>query len=1082
MLYTYPSNRLENLVVVLDTLMNTIEAEPLQPDIVLVQHPGMQHWLSMELAGQSSNQLCMNIEYPLPVRYFWDLIRLILGPDRVPERSVYTREILSWRLYHLMRQPSITADPLMSEPNRYWQAQPDYLQDSRRFQLAEQLADLYEQYLMYRPEWIEGWQSQPAKHWQALLWKALVAEDPQHPLALMREASDKLHSPAEPLPSHFYIFGINALAPIWLDFLSHLARTAGTDIHLLYLNPSAEHWDQLSSEKQALKTRLKAQAIAQPRANWVDDEAQFIDEAGNPLLTSLGQQGQAFVRLLSEKADFDTQAFTPPEADSHLHRLQLDLLELTDARKAPHAMTNDGSLMISSAHSAFREVQGLHDWLLHQFNADPSLTPKDVLVMCPNVEDYAPFVHAVFSRSFAELSEDVPPLPCSIADRNLKDADPTVAAFLELLTLPDTRFEVSRLLGWLRIPAIADKFNLSSDDLQRITRWLERANVHWGLDGQHKARWSEPSATDHFTWKQGLDRLLLGFAYGDHDAFVNGELLLHDVEGNDALVLGRLTGIIEQLQTIRSELTRARTPSAWQTYLIDQLQIAMLSTQSAYERSNQSILKAINDLTEFANKAHLEATELPLSVIRYVLENAFASPEQTGSQFMTGQITVCSMVPMRSIPFRVVAILGLNDGEFPRNRPPLGFDLMAQQPPRLGDRSRRGDDRYLFLEALMSARDCLYLSYQGLDIRKNEARPASLVLEELFSYLETGYGFDRETDIRQLPLQPFSPKNYQGAYPSFNDQWAHLAQPASIRPSVAELSLPASDLTPGESLGDWLAFLSHPTRVFCEQRLGLYLNTSLTDALQDSEPFALNHLDRYQLQTQTVEALLENDAPDRLIEKAKAASAFPMGERALQTAQSWQQQATSFTHLLRSEGIETLEKRPITLAGDGWTLSGVVPYILDNQLLHWRLANAKGKDILHLWLSHLLANSQAPTQSVGLYRGKDERIEKLELPPIDDVFTPLIQLRHFCLQSLQSPSVLHADWLPLYLSEPENEKRFYQIWDDNFNQRGLCYDPYIDYCFRQAPDPQQTMAALDELYAPLKAILITTTIEGALDD
>lgn len=1076
MLYTYPSNRLENLVLILDTLMNSIEQSPLQADTVLVQHPGMQHWLSMELAKHSQHKLCMNIHYPLPVRYFWDLIRMILGPDRVPERSPYTREILVWRLHRLLDQPEIVQHPLMEEPNRYWQAQPDYLQDNRRFQLAEQLADLYEQYLMYRRDWIETWQNSTAEHWQALLWQALVAENPDHPLALLQEASKQLHNPASKLPDHFYIFGINSLAPVWLDFLSHVANTAGTDIHLLYLNPSAEHWDQLSSEKRLLKQQ-REQLKAKPRAKWIGSKPDLTLEAGTPLLTSLGQQGQAFVRLVSEHADYDAQAFTEPESDGLLHRLQRDLLVLNDARLSPVSDVDDRSLQISSAHSAFREVQGLHDWLLHQFNDDPTLTPKDVLVMCPNVEDYAPFVHAVFSRSFAELSEDIPPLPCSIADRNLKDADPTVAAFLELLTLPDTRFEVSRLLSWLRIPAIADKFGLNADDLQRITRWLNRANIHWGLDAQHKRQWQAEGTTDHFTWKQGLDRLLLGFAYGDDDVFVDGHMLLHDVEGADALVLGRLTAIIEQLQSIRSELTRARTPAEWQQYLIEQLQIAMLSTGSEFERSNQSILKAINDLTEYANRAGLTDTELPLAVIRYVLDNAFASPEQTGSQFMTGQITVCSMVPMRSIPFRVVAILGLNDGEFPRNRPPLGFDLMAQYPARLGDRSRRGDDRYLFLEAIMSARDCLYLSYQGHDIRKNEPKPPSLVLEELLSYLEQGYKYDADTRIRRLPLQPFSPKNYQGEFPSFNEHWAHLNQSRDTTKATIQLA-DQPELTPGDMLQDWLRFFSHPARAFCEQRLGLYLYDYDDEQPEDSEPFALNLLDRYQMQTDTVRALVQGEKPEQMIEKARASSAFPLSDLATDTALDWQQQAEDFSQVLYAQGIDRQTMTPITFNAGDWSLTGQVPLIDNNRLLSWRLANAKGKDILHLWLMHLLANHQQPVISTGFYRGKDDKIEQFQLQPIEDVGAILRSMRDIWCQGLNQPLPLHADWLMVYLTASDDEKKFHKVWDDSYNARGLRYDAYMQACFAAAPDMHETMEAMNTLYAPLKAVLSQTMLEG----
>jgi len=612
MLYTYPSNKLENLVVALDHLMQASTSSVLSPDIILVQHPGMQHWLSMELAKLPNRQICMNAKYPLPVRYFWDLIRLILGQDVVPDRSVYSREILAWRIYSTLKSDTITSDPIMSEPTLYWQNQPDYLQDNRRFQLSEQLADLFEQYLMFRPEWIESWEqgikpSDTTELWQAKIWQQLVAEDSQHPLRLMRDAAKNITTPAHPLPETFFVFGVNTLAPIWLDFLTQVSEQANVDIHLLYLNPSAEHWDDLRSEKQIIKAQVKQQA--QKRATWIGDTSEPSNEGlleiGNPLLSSLGHQGQTFVRLLSDKAHYDTHVFSGIDNPSLLGQLQNDILLLNDARTGQPHKRHDESIAVTSAHSAFREVQGLHDWLLHQFNNNSSLTPKDVLVMCPNVEDYAPFVQAIFARSFAEIKDTIPPLPCSIADRNLKDADPTVATFLELLTLPDARFEVNKILSWLRVPAIAHKFSLSASDLQSISQWLENANIHWGLNSAHKQNWVDADTTNHFTWKQGLDRLLLGFAYSDETTFTHHQVLLPDVEGASAILLGKLSFIIEQLQNARSELTKPRTPTLWQSYLVDQLKVALLSSDQEFERSNQSLLTAINDLTEYANRAGL---------------------------------------------------------------------------------------------------------------------------------------------------------------------------------------------------------------------------------------------------------------------------------------------------------------------------------------------------------------------------------------------------------------------------------------------------------------------------------------------
>ncbi|TCS41119.1 exodeoxyribonuclease V subunit gamma [Reinekea marinisedimentorum] len=1088
MFYSYPSNRMENLVFAFNEISKASSSGPFSAENILVQHPGMQHWLSMAIANLPERQVCMNINYPLPVRYFWDLIRHVIGSEQVPERSAYSREILAWRIFNLLGCSEVTEQPLMAEPTLYWQQQPSYLQHSRRFQLAEQLADLYEQYLMFRPDWIDAWEAselagsealQQQEGWQAELWRLLTQQDDKHPLRLIRMAMDKLSCPAEPLPDTFYLFGINTMAPVWLNFLQQLSEQCDVDVHLFYLNPSAEYWDDIKSEKQAM--RLEAKKIQQRASSFSDEnDLELHTETGNPLLASLGQQGQAFVRLLSETAHFDTPVFSANEQQSALALLQHDVLTLNDARSEHSERTLDDSISIAKAHSAFREVQALHDWLLHQFNNDASLTPKDVVVMCPNIENYAPFIHAVFSQSFADIEATSPPLPCSVADRNLKDADPTVAAFLELLNLPDARFEVNQILSWLRVPAIGHKFELADSDLVLIEQWLASAHIHWGLNARHKTQWVNGPVTEHFTWRQGLKRLLLGFAYSDEESLLGDQLLLPDVEGANALLLGKLINILEQLEDARSTLNKARTPSGWQKYLTENIKLALISGESEFERSNQHILNAINDFTEFANRGGMADEPIPLAVIRTVLENAFASPEQTGSQFMTGQITVCSLVPMRSIPFKVVALLGLNDGEFPRTRPPLGFDLMAHDTPRLGDRSRRGDDRYLFLEAILSARQALYLSYQGFDVRNNEQRPPSLVLEELFDYLKGSFNFSAQRDVKTIPLQPFSLKNYAPEQPSFNRQWLKLLNAEAAQ--AEQTSLPAlSDVKTDWQLHEWVQFFTHPAKYFAQQRLGLFLQQSDAVELDDAEPFALSHLDRYRLQENEINLALNQKCSPDLALKMKAGSELPVFSFVDEQLDDWQQQAQAFSKQVAAHGGNRLEIRSQTLEFNRFKLSTSLPEC-DNGLLFWRMANPKGSDLATLWLHHLFANVSQPTTTIGLYRGKDNSIDQLTAQPVKEAGKKLEQFYQTLIAGLNQPLIVHSQIALSLLNEKETLKDWSLLWlGDSYNfKQGLLDDPYNRHFFAVEQDYEAIFAQVRALYSELpEAITLSAISEDA---
>lgn len=1086
MIHTLLSNRMEDLVDPLAQLLAMPVSNPLTADVIMVQHQGMEHWLSMALAQHPQRQVAMNLDYPLPALQMWALIRRILGPEQVPEQSLYQREVMVWRLFELLTDPGVTAEPAFEEPNRYWQNQSQRQQVLRRFELAEQVSDLFEQYLIYRPDWIEAWDEGQESHWQAALWRHLTAAEPGHPVRLLREAMKKLARPAQPLPERLFLFGINSLAPLWLDFIRALSERGGVDFHILCLNPSDEYWGDLISEKRA----------ARQRALWLQDhdsEDGLIQDTGNPLIASLGQQGQTFVHQLMERSDLETPLFSHPAEGSHpaqgreqetlLHRLQKDILSLEDGRQAPTDMA-DNSVQLVSAHSPLREVQGLHDWLLHQFNDDPTLTPKDVLVMCPNVEDYAPFVEAVFARRFDELGEDVPPLPCSIADRALGDSDPTVAAFLDLLSLPDARFQVNQVMGWLQVPAIRARLSLSGDDIEQIAQWLEVASVHWGLDTGHKEQWTGQGASDRYTWAQGLERLLLGFAWGDEEAIVGNRLLLPQVEGSQALILGKLLAFVQELRALSRELREPRSVARWQGFLHQRLRQALFSADTEFEPAHEDLRQCIRELGEQAHRAGLEET-LPLSVVRHVLEKALSSPQRTGRQFLTGQITVCSMIPMRSIPFRVIAVLGLNDGDFPRQRPPLGFDLMASDRPRPGDRSRRGDDRYLFLEALLSARESLYLSFQGRDVRSNTEKPPSLVLSELMHYLAGSSGWSEEK-IRPLPLQPFSWQNYQGDSPSFDGQWLRLSMPQAPRENVT--TLPEPEWPETLTLDALVKDLENPARHFARERLRLFLDQPGQTELEDAEPFAANHLDRYKLQQSVIESRLSEtpEQADYARQRFVLSGEAPDHEMMEEEVDGWQAQADQFASHLQQQEAHHTSTATVAVTLDGMTLEGELPTTPEGTLLLWRLANAKSRDKLRLELSHLLANCQAPTPSQGLFRGKDGEVDTLSLAPlsVEQAREQLGQWLALWRRSLTEPLPLHGDLGFAMSDEKFTPGKFASLWQSSDYAKGLGQDPYLAWFWPEPPDPQTLMASVETLYAPLQAMIRveSTPLEAAEDD
>ncbi|GEA13004.1 exodeoxyribonuclease V subunit gamma [Alteromonas sp. KUL49] len=854
MLALYPSNKIEHLSFLLATLLEQQQSSIFESQTILVESPGMQHWVNMELAKHHG--VAMNLDFPLPVRFMWNAARAILGEDTIPRQSPYRREILTWRIDELIQRSDIQNKPEFSEVNAYWQTiENSQERGVQRLQFSTAMADVYEQYLMYRPEWLLAWEAGESlsvqnsmEPWQGELWRELVSQNPLHPAGLLKSALSSLQQGTVPegLPSSVIVFAINTMAPQFVQLLD--ALSTHIDIHIFHLNPSVNYWGDAKSRGEQARV-LREQGIEK----WMS-EAQ-----SHPLLGNLGKQGRELFNLLTELNTFEVSAFDiPPLDEEHtsntlLQRIQIDILhgELSDA-----PVNADDSLTIVSAHSALREVQLLHDHLLHWLSQDPDRSPSDILVMCPAIENYAPFVDSIFQRvgTFAPTRE-VPRLPCSIADRSPLDANPIVSAFISLLSLPDSRFGVVDIVDYLQLPAVQRKFEFTQDDVAQMTVWLHKAHVHWGLDAHHKALMSETEDTsiqDTYTWWWGLKRLLLGMAATDSETLVNGLLTVPDVEGQNTLVLGKLIDLVSALQQQARLLNQNRTASEWHRCLVDLLNTCF--DADVKEQSTWDMLTNVCADLELRCEEAGYTSELQLSQVRMLLLNRFSSPD-AGNHFMTGQVTVCSMLPMRSIPFKKVCILGLNDGEFPRQSTPMGLDLMAQSSRKIGDRSRRLEDRYLFLEALISARDSIYLSYQGNDVRNNNERQTSLVLGELLDVLINGYGLLKSTLVTQAPLHPFSEGNFTRPIPSYEAGWLRLTESMRHQMGTSESldEIETVVLNDVYQVSDIANAFNDPLSYFGRNVLGVYLTQPHIE-LDSSEPFDVNSLVRYQV----VDALIDD--------------------------------------------------------------------------------------------------------------------------------------------------------------------------------------------------------------------------------
>jgi exodeoxyribonuclease V gamma subunit len=1001
MLYLYHSHRLEHLADQLAAVAAHPAASPLIRETVIVQSQGMGRWVSLSLAERQG--ICANVEFVLPASFIWRLLGAFFAD--LPERSTFAPEVLTFRIMDWLGD----SDKLEPAPRL-----AGYLADGdefRRFELARRIADVFDQYLMYRPDWIAAWESGdsrglgPDEAWQSRLWRDLSAAQPEsHRSRLMRRLIERLTAgelPAE-LPEKAAVFGVSSLPPLFLEVIGLLARHL--DVHVFALNPCRQEWGQILDRREL--ARLAGDT----------DPSMLYLEIGNPLLASLGKHGREFFDQLQDIEVGHWVALDEEEEagglDSLLHVLQADVLDLVDRAEAGRCLVHpdDRSLQVHVCHGPMREAEVLHDQLLALFNADPTLAPGDVAVLTPDIEAYSPYIDAVFAERAG-----TPFIPYGIADRGLAREQPLLDVFIRLLDLPNSRFEADWVLDLLERPTVLRRFGLVADDLPLIRHWVRETGIRWGRDADHKAALGLPATSLH-TWREGLRRLLLGYALpqslaGETPPLFADTVPFDDVEGASALLLGRFAEFIETLCDLAEDLRAASPLPVWADrlgLLIDR----MFAPDAEDERSIQALHDALALLRELAEQSGFERP-VGLAVAKSWLVRQLRRPFGA-SGFLSGGVTFCEMIPMRSLPFKVICLIGLNDGAFPRQQRPFGFDLVSRYPRR-GDRSRRLDDRYLFLETLLSARQTLYISYVGRSLRDNAELPPSVLVAELIDVARQSCELPDGGDVAghivtEHPLQPFSPAYFSGHHrlPGFSGAWLAASRQLGRGELRAQPLFGAALPEPGEDWNavdfeDLLRFFANPARYLLKRRLDVVLEEG--DAvLPVREPFALDFLLRRELR-EAAWAAWRNDwhvaDTHRL---AQASGLLPHGDLgrvlyAREHAAVAEKLAPRLAPFLADPALEPL---PVDFAGAGTRLSGWLTGVRAGGLLRHCLSDLQPRERLGLWLAHLILSVLRP--GVVALESRLVAVDKtLRFGRIDHAEAELAKFLHYYRQGLSRP-------------------------------------------------------------------------------
>jgi len=958
--HIHRAERTDVLADGLGELLATPPADPFAEDLVVVPARGVERWLSQRLShvlgrGSGADGVCAGVAFRSPA----SLISEITGTR---DDDPWSPEAITWPLMEVvdagLSQP--WARTLATHLGEFSTTDEEReLRQGRRYAVVRRLAGLFASYARQRPDLLAGWLAGRTDGlaadltWQPQLWCRLVdvmGIDPPH-VRHAKTVAQLRNSGAGELPERISMFGYTRLSATDIELLDALA--AHHEVHLWLPHPSADLWQSLSDVHGVVARR----------------EDTTHRRVGHPLLATLGRDLRELQRSLPDQPATDEFRPGAEHPDTLLGWLQSDISANSVRPQGRSYRTADRSVQVHSCHGPARQVDVLREVLLGLLADDETLEPRDILVMCPDIETYAPLIAADFG--LGEVVPDGHPahqLRVRLADRSLVQTNPLLAVASELLALAGSRVTASEVLNLVQSEPVRARFSFTDDDLDDITSWVREANIRWGFDQEHRAPYGLSFV--HHTWRFGLNRILAGVALSDDSrAWIDATLPLDDVGSNRVELAGRLAEFADRLQHVVGALTGTRPLRDWLATLTEGITLLTRVTDDDAWQVSQ-LEREFNDVV--ARAGSRAGTMLRLSDVAQLLRRQLAG-RPTRANFRTGTLTVCTMVPMRSVPHRVVCLVGLDDTVFPRIGVADGDDALAREP-RTGERDVRSEDRQLLLDAVCAATETLVITYTGADETTGQPRPAAVPLAEVLDALDaTTEGKVRDSVLTHHPLQPFDIRNVVpggvvGAVPdepfTFDATVLRAARAAEgdrrEQQRFAEgplLAPPTGDV----SLADLAGFFKDPVKGFF--RALDYTLPADVEGVDDAIPVDINALEEWTVGDRMLADMLRGVSPDRALNAEWCRGTLPPGQIGWRTARKIQERAATLA--AEAAALRTAPPRAVDVdidLGAGRRLTGTVSAVYGDRLVPVTYSRLDGKHLLAAWIPLLALAAHDPGQ------------------------------------------------------------------------------------------------------------------------
>ncbi len=1055
---------------------------PLAIETIVVPSTGWNSYFSRRLAktlGQQRRPCWAQYRFLTLGSWAHQTLDEQLGSDETPRRDVGT---IRWAVANAL--PGLLEQPAFSTVKNYLEGHGEEVV-ARRLEFAKEVARLFDQYLLYRPNLIAAWEAGEDwpqgigetvipihAQWQSELWRTIREALDVRPVAEAVQKLTEVEVSSARVPERLSVWLGGSIAPAYLNLLTHVG--SARDLAVYRTSVSDTYWGDMHGRRDYLRKLMDSDLTLSAFC-----EAEQLDVL-HPLLASWGGGARdTHLQLLDRdmqpwvREDLPVVPNASEEGSVLLTRVQTDLRDAIEPEADVSAIAPDDlSLSVHACHGPLREVEVIRDQLRDALERDPALMLEDIVVMCPDLETYAPLIESVFGATRNQSRH----IPFHIAGRSPRRTRPIVESYLRLLQVLAGRFERESVLDLVAIDAVASKVDLKPRDIEDLARWLDDAGVRWGLDAEHRIC-EGVNRTDLNTWSFGVDRLLMGYMMppacqclvGGDDG-VSGILPLDRAEGLGGARLGAIWQLVDRFKAWQSKLTNPRVLEEWRGILCCLLD-SMIDT-SQDDAGAAMIYNALDRLVQGSTAVGYDE-KLAFDHVRRLV-SAELDQAAAGAPFRLGGVTVCDMAAMRGLPFKVIAVLGLSDGVFPRADRPVSFDLMTEGPQELGDRSLRREDKHQLLEALLSAKERLMVTYLGQSLHDQRTRPASVLIEELLDTLDSLYadeaGAMRERLLVKHPLQPFSPRYFKDPTPrifSYDDHAFAIAR-ALTQTRETDVQLASGVLADEPSseirLTSLIDLVRSPWQVYL-RRLGVFINDrSYESAMR--EPLVLDQLQQWHIGDRWLADRLAGHEPKPLEKRLQRSGSLPAGAAASNALEPIVDEAELILKKARAMlgdapttvlPIE-LELRGCTIVGriSGWTGSGIV------QALYSRVKLDK---VLMLWVRHLLvcAIGAAANPTAELIGREDKNglgsgVVSLKSVPVDqarsilaDYLDLMSWARRFPLPFFQecvAKAVKTVGKLEIEdLDDPATRAAIVQAYLDSFLSTPPCEQPSVRAAF-----------------------------------